>query len=825
MKHRVCLLIAALTYCGCMMRASDTLFVFNAMRANTMQVNRPYVATRDGKTFEPQKPAQIISDNAALAYADTPLPVSLDERLDTTGDALHTLRFTIRARSFAVAELKIFAPKNHQIYLDKQPTGTQLKLKPGEVEVTLVAYTAANEPDSFRVALIGDNLGDISINDTSKRPFSQQDILLGDHYASPRMSASGKYISYSIRNQRANGKSTYQTFIRETKTQRLVQKRLGFVRHHWLSAEDRLLVEETNADDTRNLLIVDPATGAAEPLATNLPANDYNLSPQLDYLVYSKEVETKESTAKARRLTHPDDRIPGHGKERQLYLFNIKTRQTSLITAPHPSLWLNDISPDGRCLLISYSDMRPERTPFSKTTFVILNLDTHSADTLLVDEGFLAEGTFSPDGKQVLLRAGTEAFNRLGSEVGEGQIANSFDYRLFLLDLNSKRVEFLLPGFKPNVKRAEWNNGDGNIYFSAENGHDVCLYLLSPRTKKVVEINLPITYVQEFSLSNTAAKPQLIVHGQSGNTSRKLYVGEIGKAMRQIGEIDFEADMQNVSLPRCENWAVETSRGDTLQNFFFYPSDLDPAKRYPMIVYYYGGCSPTGKLLEGAWPLSTFAQMGYIVLVVEPSGATGFGQEFAARHVNTWGEGTAQDIIESVQRFCQTHPYVNANKIGCMGASYGGFMTEYLQTQTDLFACAISHAGISDITGYWGGGYWGYTYGETAEYGSFPWSNTDLFVKHSPLYNADKIHTPLLLLHGTDDTNVPTVQSQALYTALRILNREVEYITIGNENHVVSEYGARQEWQEIINAWFAKWLQDKPLWWNTLYPAENKPAE
>ena len=147
-------------------------------------------------------------------------------------------------------------------------------------------------------------------------------------------------------------------------------------------------------------------------------------------------------------------------------------------------------------------------------------------------------------------------------------------------------------------------------------------------------------------------------------------------------------------------------------------------------------------------------------------------------------------------------------------------MTQYLQTRTDIFACAISHAGISDITAYWGGGYWGYTYGEAAEYGSFPWNNPDLFVKHSPLYNADKIHTPLLLLHGTVDTNVPTNQSQAMYTALRILDRPVAYVTVENQDHHILDWKKRMAWQQIINAWFALWLKDEPLWWNTLYPGD-----
>ena len=215
------------------------------------------------------------------------------------------------------------------------------------------------------------------------------------------------------------------------------------------------------------------------------------------------------------------------------------------------------------------------------------------------------------------------------------------------------------------------------------------------------------------------------------------------------------------------------------------------------------------------------AGQGYVVYALNPSGAIGYGQEFAARHVGTWGEGSGDDIIEGTKKFVAAHTFVNGEKIGCMGASYGGFMTQYLQTRTDIFAAAISHAGISNIASYWGGGYWGYTYGEAAQYGSYPWNNPDLYVKHSPLFNADKIHTPLLLLHGTVDTNVPTNESQQLFTALRILGRPVSYIQVEGQDHVITDYNKRLVWQDAIFAWFAHWLKDQPEWWQDLYPEDK----
>jgi dipeptidyl aminopeptidase/acylaminoacyl peptidase len=314
--------------------------------------------------------------------------------------------------------------------------------------------------------------------------------------------------------------------------------------------------------------------------------------------------------------------------------------------------------------------------------------------------------------------------------------------------------------------------------------------------------------------------PTAIVLGQDGGErAREMYRVTLNpKKMRaeRIGEVNFDELYKDVAIGTCHDWKFQSSRGDSIQGFYYLPANFDATKKYPLIVYYYGGCTPSNKLLEINYPYQVFASLGYVVYVVQPSGALGFGQEFAARHTGTWGDMSSDDIIEGTQQFCKEHTFIDTKKIGCIGASYGGFMTQYLQTKTNLFAAAISHAGISNIASYWGGGYWGYTYGEVAQYGSFPWNNPDLYVKHSPLFNADKINTPLLLIHGTVDTNVPPFESQQLYTALRILGKEVEYIQVNGENHVITDWKKRHEWQNAIFAWFAKYLKGQPEWWEAI---------
>ena len=204
-----------------------------------------------------------------------------------------------------------------------------------------------------------------------------------------------------------------------------------------------------------------------------------------------------------------------------------------------------------------------------------------------------------------------------------------------------------------------------------------------------------------------------------------------------------------------------------------------------------------------------FASRDYVVYVIQPSGTIGFGQEFSARHVNAWGKRTADDIIEGTKQFCKEHPFVDENESGCLGASYGGFMTQYLQTQTDIFAAAVSHAGISDVTSYWGR-LLGLFIQCDCRRRQLPLKNPDLFTKQGSLFNADKINTPLLLLHGTVDTNVPIGESIQLFNALKILGKTVEFITVDGENHFISDYDKRIKWHNSIMAWFCPLAAGSP---------------
>lgn len=808
--------------------ADDTIRVEKASVIGPIAVKSPYMQA--GKTLKGEafRPADYLKDNAALVRRNAPDGTVARGEALTALDAqptLRVLRFNVRTDRFTKAKLQVSHLREFKLYVDgqEQDANAELRLAPGDKQFDLLCLTDTTAADSFDITLAGSTLAGTEVNPDGKRLYLQGDMLFGQHYAYPTISPTGKYISYAIYETKRDGSSTYETYLKEAATQRVLRHDSRYVGYKWMPRRDRLYEVHEQDDGKRALVLTDPADMSEEVLCENVPNADFTLSPTEDYLIFSRYDEGPKETNGTKRIIDPDDRMPGWRSRGSLYKFDLKTGQTQRLTFGDRSVYLNDISSDGRKLLLSTGTMEPKRMPFNRTTLLIMDAATAQVDTVLADTAFIAGAQFSPDGRQLLVKASPAAFGGIGMEVKEGQVPNGFDYRYYLHDLAPHTTTPLLPGFAPSVSRATWAEGDGQIYFSADDGCDVSLFRLNPaKPGDVTKLPLESSYVQSYAIAPMQAKPSIIYMGQTGQRAREMFLATLDKKARsrRIGEIDFDALVRDVQLPSCTDWSFRASRGDSIRGFYFLPANFDPAKRYPMIVYYYGGCTPTPKTLESYYPHAAFANMGYVVYVVEPSGAIGYGQEFAARHVNTWGDESSDDIIEGVRAFCEAHPYVDSKRIGCIGASYGGFMTQYLQTKTDLFACAISHAGISDITAYWGGGYWGYTYGETAEYGSFPWNNPDLFVKHSPLFNADKIHTPLLLLHGDVDTNVPTNQSQAMYTALRILDRPVAYVTVDGQDHHVLDWKKRMAWQEIIHAWFAMWLKDEPLWWNTLYPGD-----
>ena len=764
---------------------------------------------------------------SALPLVTEPQGVFRGSVLPSLGDSksVGALTFYVNNADYVKGRIEVKGPRHYKLFVDGAEAGGELKLAPEHHTFTVRYLAEPNDTDS--ISVVFDTQRAVVPTTDSRHPYMVHDLLDGRRVRDVSLSADGAYAVVGYQTTEAGGSSRWDYELREVKSGRLLSRPSKSV--HWMPAS-AMWLEEEKEHGRRVLYKVRPQNGERTRWTAGLPEGSYTVSPTEDYLIVTATEEGPKEDAGVFEVTEMDDRQPGWRKRSYLVRFDVRTGVSQRITFGSKGQYLADISADGRRLLIGSSYSRLARRPTEVGDYYIMDALTLKVDTVLQCEGFLGGAQFSPDGKQILFTGTPEAFNRIGCQLPADRTPSMTENELFLYDIATRKVTPLTKDFDPNVERAVWSQADGHIYFNAENRDYVSLYQLNPRTGKIAELPCRGDDIYRFDLASNATALAWLSFKTMEPAS--AYVSSQPWAKSCVTLFDGKTALGDAELGTCRDWNFTNSNGDTVYGRLYLPADFDAAKKYPMIVYYYGGCSPVSRTFESRYPAQYYASLGYVVYILQPSGATGFGQEWASRHVNTAGgtpraDGTvpagspAGDIIEGTRRICAEHPFIDAAKIGCMGASYGGFMTMYLQTVTDIFAAAVSHAGIANHTSYWGEGYWGYNYSEASMAGSYPWSHRQLYVDQSPLFRADKIHTPLLLLHGNADTNVPPIESLQMFTALKLLGRDVALVEVEGENHHILDYTKRTRWMQTQMAWFQKWLKDDPTWWDALYPKKH----
>ncbi len=825
--------------------SAETIEVKTLKYAGPYAVAQPWMADSVNIKGEAFDLKQLLDSPLSFTLLNKGKEVSAAQLLaDKQQDALHLASFCVSNTQRTKATIAVEGLEQYRLFVDGEQVEVngdkaETILTPSQHTVVIKYLTrknASSDKKSIKLTVTAANGAPLSVGDAAaKRAYNIYDVICAPNYPSVSISPNGKFIVVRKTWVDRKGNNHSISELRNYQTNRVMATFEESVK--WMPASNKLyftqkasdssIAGEEKQDGTLQLITINPLTMEREVLASHLPEGWFQFTPDEKTLIYTLTTEGRKKDPQVYDVKEPEDRQPGWRERSNLAKYDLASGILQPLTFGYHNIYLMDISADSRYLLIGKEEERLTKRPTTLTSFYRLDLGSMNAssattpkvETLIEKGEFLNSAQFSPDGKSILVSASPEAFNGIGKNVEEGQTPSMIDTQLYLMTLSDKKVRPLTKDFNPNVQSVDWSKADGNIYFTAEDKDCVHLFQLNPKSGKFTLLKTPEEYIKSFSLASSAA--EMAFSGQSASNADRLYKMNTKALKSQLVDDLSARELKDVELGECKAWNFVNSRGDTLCCRYYLPPHFDAAKKYPMIVNYYGGCSPTSRMFQSRYPHHVYAAMGYVVLVVNPSGATGFGQKFSARHVDTAGEGVAEDIISSTQAFCDEHAFVNRKKIGCIGASYGGFMTQYLQTKTDLFAAAISHAGISDHTSYWGEGYWGYSYSEVSMANEYPWTNKHLFVDQSPLYNADKIHTPLLFVHGTADNNVPVGESIQLYTALKLLGRPTAMVLVDGQDHHIIDYEKRLKWQNTIFAWFAKWLQDDASWWTEMYGDEK----
>jgi len=540
-------------------------------------------------------------------------------------------------------------------------------------------------------------------------------------------------------------------------------------------------------------------------------------SPDGSFLVFASTRGVDEKPDGHRRRVELRERLSDWPTDAHLHLLMLDSGVRRRLAVPGD--WTQDafeILPDNRTLLYLRNVPMSER-PWFETEFHKLNL-SNGEDTLLnrLTMGFenrpgLSGLAVSPDG-------GSVAFVGPPSELGAKTSLepNAFDPDLFVMDLSDGAWYRLTEKIDASVNGSiRWTPDSRGVWFSATDGsrNRLVRVMTGDRSQpgeaeifevggeRVHAINVLGDGRYAAVVSLTDRLPELLV-GEAGSGRAQRTLADENAGPRELWTLASPVDASYVGPD-----------GTQIEGWLYRPSNrLTPSgEKLPLIVYYYGGAMPT---MRGFNEFHQFlVGNGYALFVMNPRGANGYGQAFADQHVAEWGERAGADILAGVQHVLEHNDDLDPARVGCYGGSYGGFMTMWLIAHSERFAAAVSLYGISNIASYQGDGMWGWTYGDQA-INRLPWRDPEWFVRHSPLFSADRIRTPLLLLHGDDDGNVPPGESEQMFTALRLLDRPVELVRFPDEDH-----GLRGSWENrvahrtMLLEWFDRYLRGQPQAW------------
>ena len=798
------------------------------MASATLKADNVVNKVRHAGPFRISQPIVLDSiDNTQKRFAENTMadnaintPLSLDiikqkpladvKSLKLDSATLNIVGFDINAKKYLKnVQMNIKGSKKYKVFVDGKEASSSLTLQPGYHSLCLKFIA---DSTGLEISLPTEDFE--TLNDGMRR-FTMTDVLGTRVTSRASLSPSGRWalINYSWYDKTNKREGEQLLVDLKTGAKRFISENAS-----WMPSTDRYYYTKTE-DGKKHVITFNPATGEEKVIVDNMTADYFFFSPTEDFLILQPTQEGPRKENGVFEIVHPDDRQPGWRTRYSLAKMDIASGLVQPLTYTYHNVNVDDISIDGRHLLFSVASDSLIQRPTTRLTYYDLDLVTMEKRMLVEKDGFIGRGIYAGGPDKIVFKASTEAFNGIGNRVPEGRTPNTFDYHLYLMDTATRNVTPLTADDATSINDIDYSHVDHCIYYTAQNGDSVSLYRVDPKTLRSIMVRQPMEVLNGLSIAQKGGN--IMVHGSSASQPYEVYniTSPAKNPKATLAAAPNKEMFKDLKVGTTKPWKFMTSRGYEVTGFYNLPADFDSEKKYPVIVHYYGGCSPTSRRFGNGshYPTQYWNALGYIVFTVNPSGASGFGQEWASRHVNTMGEGVAQDIIDATRQFVKDVPQCDADHIGCVSASYGGFMTQYMMTKDNPFACGVSHAGISDHTSYWGEGYWGYSYSETSAANSYPWTRKDLFVDRSPLYLADKIHKPILFTHGTADTNVPIGESIQMYTALRLLGIPTAFVQVEGENHGIMDPVKRTSWINTIVAWFDLYLKGDDSWWNAIY--------
>ncbi len=517
----------------------------------------------------------------------------------------------------------------------------------------------------------------------------------------------------------------------------------------------------------------------------------------------NKDDEKKETKVNVRVLTHLMYRQWNRwldDKRSHLFLFDAGSKEyidlTYKMQNDVPPLDLgsdNDFnfSPDDKEIAFTMNPNSVVATSTNNEVYTV-NLEglknDESAPTKKISEskGNDCQPVYSPDGKYI-------AFSSMLVPGHESDQAY-----LVLYDRSTGKLKNLTKDFDRSVGEIVWSPDSKEIYFTANNEIFNSIYKIDINTGKVNLI------LKDYSNSGLALSPDgktIYFKQQRATLPYEIFsMNSDGGNLKQITYLNKDR-LANIEMVPIETFWCSGAAGKKVQSILVKPPFFDPAKKYPMIFLIHGG--PQGHWEDDfhyRWNTEMFASKGYVVIAPNPTGSTGYGQPFTNDVSKDWGGRPYQDLMEVYDYALKNFNYIDSKNTFAAGASYGGYMINWIEGHTNRFNALVSHDGVFNTVSMWG------TTEELWfpewEFNGTPWQNIKLYEKWNPQRFIQNAKTPMLIVEGAHDYRVPEEQAFQLFSSLQRLGVESKLLYFPDEFHFVIKPQDARFWWNSVFEWF-----------------------
>ena len=498
----------------------------------------------------------------------------------------------------------------------------------------------------------------------------------------------------------------------------------------------------------------------------------------------------------ARRLDYKRDGT-GYLDGRRLHLFvvELRTAERSQLTDGAWSVEGFDWAPDGRALAVT-GDAEPEADLRRQAHLHVVQLD--GARRRLVGSMKISEPAWSPNGDLIAFLAPNGDVPGLHERVWVVGTAGG-EPRCLTLDLDRACDGDLLSDMRGrHAVRLVWSPAGDRVFFLASGAGVVELFSVDLDGRLRTELASDRRAIYSFDVRSD----RVVVCASDPTNPGEVAVVEGGRERRLTDANPWLRD-RFVAVPERREFVADD--GLRVEGWLIRPADHDPSRKSPLVLEIHGGPHA-----QYGWTFlhefQVLAGMGFLVLFVNPRGSDGYGEAFKRAAARDWGGADYRDLISALDQLVGTG-LVDEARLGVAGGSYGGYMTNWMVGQSDRFAAAVAMRSICNLVSDYA------THDivpwAVEELGPPPWETVDELWRRSPIRYADRIRTPLLLLHSEMDLRCPISQAEELFGALRLLGREVELVRFPGESHDLSRSGRpdrRVERLRRIAGWFERHL-------------------